>query len=202
MAMSECSRLVWDNFTGDVICVDSGVVVDKIYDYSPVYEKPETIERGRMELRRRRRNRSIDDVRRRLRRHLRLLSLARSITSRGFIIDYEKLLGNGKLVFTVYSRRSLRAVEWFRERGLLPVLDRIIGVLGDLEPRAVARTIRGRYILAYLVYELLHGRDPSYQQLDGLRELIGFNAFTKIKREALKIVMRYPHILKEVMEND
>ena len=198
-----CDQLIWDYRAGYVICRDTGEVVDRIYDYGPVYEKPETIERRRVEQRRRkRRNRSIDDVRSRLRRYLGLLRLAKSITSRGYVIvDYNKLLESSKFVFTVYSRRSLKALEWFKAKHLLPVLDKIIDVVSDLEPRAMARTVRGRYILAYIVYEMIQGRDLSYRQLDGLRHLISFNSFKKLRREARKIVMKHALILKEVIKS-
>jgi len=35
--VDECGGFVWDYFCGEVVCVDSGEVVDRIYDYGPVY---------------------------------------------------------------------------------------------------------------------------------------------------------------------
>jgi len=206
MAMStgECRNLVWDHFTGDVICVDNGEVIDRIYDYGPVYEKPEVAERRLIELRRlyRRCSKDVRELQLKIKRHTRLLRLARSTTARGYLVDYDRLLGNGRLVLTVYSRRSLGVLEWFRRRGLLPVLDRIISVLSDLEPRAFSRTIRGRYMLAYMVYEMIRGRDPSYQQLDGLRGFISFTTFRRIKREAREIVAKHGSLLMGVIKNE
>ena len=66
---------------------------------------------------------------------------------------------------------------------------------------AFTRTIRGRYLLAYLVYELLRGRDPRYDELDGLRLLVGDTTFKRLKKLARLIVNKHREALEEVIMN-
>ncbi|MEB3772528.1 MAG: hypothetical protein GSR82_02475, partial [Desulfurococcales archaeon] len=143
--MGECSKLVWDYSTGDVICAENGEVVDRIYDYGPVIRRTETIERERAEERKRLRrygyqaDREFRRLKRRLWKHYRLLRLARSITSRGYLVDEERLLEQGRFVLTVYSKRTAEILGWLERKRLRPVLDRIIDVLGEVEPLAINR---------------------------------------------------------------
>ena len=208
IVMDECRQLVWDYTRGEVVCMDNGEVVDRIYDYGPVIRRKEAIERERVEeLKRLRRYGYRADwelwrLRRRLRKRYKLLRLAKSITSRGYFVDYDKLFYVERFVFTVYSKRSVEVLEWFEKKDLRPVLDKIISVLGDREPIVFTRTIRGRYLLAYLVYEFLRGRDPGYNELDGLRIHISANTFRRLKKLARTIVIKHKPLLEEVVKDE
>ena len=183
--------------------MDNGVVVDRIYDYSPVHVREETRERARVVERRRLRiYAGLCRLKRRLRRHYGLLRLAESIASRGYLVDYDGLLAGERFVFTIFSERSMGVLEWFEERGLRRILDRILGVLGDVEPIALSRTIRGRYLLAYLIYELLRGRDPAYKDLGDLRALVSYNMFRRLKKLARSIITKHKPILEEAVGNE
>jgi|GEM_PF-1585280 len=208
MVMSECSKLVWDYSTGEVICIENGEVIDKIYDYGPVIRRTEAIERERVEeLKRFRRygyraDRELRRLKHRLRKRYKLLRLAKSITSRGYFVDYDKLFSMERFVFTIYSKRSVGVLEWFEKKDLRPVLDKIISVLGDREPIVFTRTIRGRYLLAYLVYEFLRGKDPGYNELDGLRIHISANTFRRLKKLARTIFIKHKPLLEKVVKDE
>lgn len=123
IAMDECRQLIWDYTHGEVVCMDTGEVVDRIYDYGPVHVGEEAREWARAEERKRlrrygyRADRELRRLKHRLRKHYRLLRLARSITSRGYMVDEERLLRQGRFVLTVYSRKSIEVLDWFEKRG-------------------------------------------------------------------------------------
>ena len=209
IAMDECGQLVWDYTRGEVVCMDTGEVVDRIYDYGPVHVGEEAREWARVEERKRlrrygyRADRELRRLKHRLRKHYRLLRLARSITSRGYMVDEERLLRQGRFVLTVYSRKSIEVLDWFEKKGLRPVLDRIIGVLGEVEPLAINRSIRGRYLLSYIVYELLRGRYTfSYRDLDGLKPLVSETTFNRLLRIARSIINKHKTLLEEAVGNE
>ncbi len=118
-------------------------------------------------------------------------------------MDEERLLRQGRFVLTVYSRKSIEVLDWFEKRGLRPVLDRIIGVLGEVEPLAINRSIRGRYLLSYIVYELLRGRYTfSYRDLDGLKPLVSETTFNRLLRIARSIINKHKTLLEEAVGNE
>ena len=200
VVVDECGGFVWDYFCGEVVCVDSGEVVDRIYDYGPVYRGSDErdwvrrVDPGRL--------REFWRLRRRLRRRQVFLRRARFFVERGYEVDYDRLLSNEKFVFTVYSERTVKVLEWFEERGLKPVLDKIIDILKDVEPVALSRTIRGRYLLAYIIYEILSGKDPVYSELGDLKTLVGGNTFGRLKKLAYSIVARHRSLLEEVVGDE
>lgn len=146
--MAKCKEEVWDYDNGFVICVDTGEVIDRIYDYSNRgIDVEET--RNRAEVLKVRRSYS-----RKYRDYLALERLAKRLTKGKpwLKIDYVKLYEQGKLIKTITSLRSARAVDKVINGGIYAVLDKVLKVIEDIEPAALARTDRARYALAYIVY--------------------------------------------------
>ncbi len=159
---SRCSgELVWDYMRGEVICTTTGEVVDRIYDYGPVHEKPETIEQRQLLLRSRPR---VNIVEKRYRRHLRTYLVAeRMIDGKPWLrIDYDKLFRTGRFIHTIRSRSTDQALRNVREHGLEDKLRSIIDLLHEIDPVAVSRTERAKLALAYIILNyIVEGHPPD-----------------------------------------
>ncbi len=146
--MINCRGEVWDYSSGFVICVDTGEVIDRIYDYR---NREASVEEAcsRIKLLKVRRGYS-----RKYRNYLALERRAKRLTKGKpwLRVDYVKLYEQGKLIKTITSLKSANALGKVINGGIHVVLDKVLKIIEDVEPAALARTERAKYALAYIVY--------------------------------------------------
>ena len=108
--MSECRQLIWDYERGDVICLDTGEVVDRILDVAPpLYQESRVQERLRISVKVFRKYRS--PIPPSYPEDLELYRRAKRFEERGYIVDYDKLFSQRRFVETVYSLESYEAIQ-------------------------------------------------------------------------------------------
>lgn len=146
--MTKCREEVWDYNNGFVICIDTGEVIDRIYDYSN-YRFDTEEAHNRVEVLKVKGGYS-----RKYHDYLALERRAKRLTKGKpwLRVNYVKLYEQGKFIKTITSLRSASAVDRVINGGIHEVLDKIIKIIEDIEPAALARTERAKYALAYIVY--------------------------------------------------
>ncbi|MET1159690.1 MAG: TFIIB-type zinc ribbon-containing protein [Thermoprotei archaeon] len=188
------NSLIWDYVSGLIICSSCGYVVDRIYDYGPIYEDEETIIWREIKTRSNpRRNPLIG----RVRRHNKLYRLASSyIRNKPWLeIDYDKLFEKGKLVNTIKSRASIEAEKNISEMGLWDIVNEGLKIIEERNPAALARSSRGKYALAYIVavYTKKH-KFPSLEEV-----MKTFNISETSYRRLLKIAREIVSVSKPIL---
>lgn len=169
-------QLIYDYKEGYVIDAETGEVVDRIYDYSPSmmtqYEREIEPESDRIKYRPWRLKKLIETYRKIV-----------IYEERGYIVDYEKLVHN-KMINALKHEKSLKAEKYFAEKGILDKLKRTIEEL-DERGLTSGMTIRGRLVLAYILYKLSHGEIPEYQEL---RKIVSDSTIRRIKKKLKKFL--------------
>lgn len=170
--MAEARVLVYDYAEGYVVDARTGEVVDRIYDYSPPRgdQRPE-VAKDRFAGRR---------PGERLKRLYEAYRRFVYLEERGFVVEFEKLLSCERRVKTLKHERSIRAERYFAELGLLDTLAKIVEEL-DAKGYTSGMTLRGRLVLAYVLYKLSRGETPRYSELRGV---VSESTFRKIKARA------------------
>ncbi len=159
--MTECREEVWDYASGFIVCVDTGEVVDRIYDYGG--SRAHAMEsRSRMGLLKARTGYS-----RNYRNYLALERLAKRLTKGKpwLTVNYVKLYEQGRLIKTITSLKSTSAVGKVISGGIHVALDKVLEVIEEVEPAALARTERAKYALAYIVYLKALGKCMDFLEL-------------------------------------
>lgn len=155
-----CSgEIIWDYDRGEVICSSTGEVIDRIYDYGPIHERPETIEQRHLLLKNRPR---INIVERRYRKHLRTYIIAeRMIRDKPWLhVDYDRLFETGKFIHTIRSRSTDRALKNVKQNGLEKKLKKILDLIKEIDPVAISRTERAKLALAYILLNYIEKNTP------------------------------------------
>ncbi len=199
----ECGGLlIYDEYRGELVCSRCGLVVDRVYDYGPLREREEVVERRELSLRGRPRGHA---VAKKLRYKLRLYRIGRQIEASrpGLIIDYNKAFRQGRFVNTVTSINTVNAKRVLEEKGVLEDLEEIVRIIMEVDPAAMARTYRSKLAIAYIVhYMLTKGKYPNprdtsrifhislttYKRLEKVADRIYRKIVSKpIAREIIKI---------------
>jgi len=178
--------LVWDYERGEIVCTLTGEVVDRIYDYSPVYEKQETIERIELNLRNRPRRNPIE---KKYSRDYHIYMRARNrIKNKPWLsIDYDKLFKTRRFIRTITSYSTLKALDNIERLGLREKLEEILGVIEAIEPSALARTERARNALAYILLNIIeYSRPPDPRQTIEIFQ-ISITTYRRLERVAKRI---------------
>ncbi len=178
--------LVWDYERGEIVCTLTGEVVDRIYDYSPVYEKQETIERIELNLRNRPRRNPIE---KKYSRDYHIYMRARNrIKNKPWLsIDYDKLFKTRRFIRTITSHSTLKALDNIERLGLREKLEEILGVIEAIEPSALARTERARNALAYILLNIIeYSRPPDPRQTIEIFQ-ISITTYRRLERVAKRI---------------
>ncbi len=150
----ECGgQVIYDEERGEYVCTRCGLVVGKEYYYGPVNEKPETVERRELLLKKRpRRNNIARRLRYKLMIYRRGVRIERSRP--GLIVDYDKAIRQGRFINTVTSVNTEKAIAALREKGMLRHLEEIARILEEVDPAAMARTKRSKLAIAYIVHHM------------------------------------------------
>ncbi|MEM1696400.1 MAG: hypothetical protein QXQ90_07370 [Desulfurococcaceae archaeon] len=169
-------QLVYDYSEGYVVDAETGEVVDRIYDYSP--PRPRSDDSAVVENKKRVRMPG-KGLGRLIKAYRRLVEYEKQ----GYIVDYEKALSN-RMIKTLVHERSVKAEKHFAEKGLL---NKLAEIVEELDKRGVTSglTIRGRLVLAYVVYKLSRGETPRYNEVQGV---VSESTFRRIKRRAQRLI--------------
>ncbi|NAZ27464.1 MAG: TFIIB-type zinc ribbon-containing protein [Thermogladius sp.] len=150
------SSLIWVYEEGVVVCSSCGLVVDRVFDYTPTFslseEKPKRRPAG---------VKGLD--KRAYKIKLKLYSRAYKISRERpwMVVDTDKVLETGRLVHTVKSKASLLAEENIEREGVRDYVEKGLEIISRENPALLARSLRGRYALAYMVaYASLSGEMP------------------------------------------
>ncbi len=147
--------LVWDYQRGEVICSSCGLVVDRIYDYSPLRENEETITWRNIKIRNNpKKNKKLHEYKL----HIRLYIKAQSyVKDKPWLeIDYEKIFRTGKMINTIKSSATIRAEKNITDKKLWKQIEHGLRIIEEIHPVALARSGRGKYALAYIVSTYIH----------------------------------------------
>ena len=136
--------LVWDYQRGEVICSSCGLVVDRIYDYSPLRENEETITWRNIKIRNNpKKNKKLYEYKL----HIRLYIKAQSyVKDKPWLeIDYEKIFRTGKMINTIKSSATIRAEKNITDKKLWKQIEHGLKIIEEIHPIALARSGRGKY---------------------------------------------------------
>jgi hypothetical protein len=134
--------LIYDYEEGYVVDAETGEVVERIYDYSPPSGDMELCEGKRG-------SRRAQVVSRRYYRNRSLYAKAKRLERKGFVIDYSRLFSVG-FKWSLKRPSSIKLEQFFRELGLLPELEEIIGEIGREAPHLLTRSRRAQLLIAYV----------------------------------------------------
>lgn len=184
-------HLIWDYERGEVICAQTGEVVDRIYDYGPCKVHQDVTEDHR--------RRNYDEYLR-IRDHERFMRLHRyhlkmyykamnMVKNRPWLnINYTKLFAQGKFVRTIESSNTQIAIKNVKEIGLYDILNKIAEALGEIDPMVVSRTERSKLALAYMYYKTVI-----------CRERIDLKEVSRIFMISITTCKRLEKLLKRIM---
>jgi len=174
--------LIYDYEEGCVVDAETGEVVERIYDYSPPSrdvekcgEKSGSPRRAQVVSRKYYRNRG-------------LYAKARRLERKGFVVDYSRLFSVG-FKWSLKRPSSIKLEQFFRELGLLPELEEIIGEIGREAPHLLTRSRRAQLLVAYVLRELRAGRTPSYSEF---KDIVSDGLFRKAVRIASRLLYKAP----------
>lgn len=169
-------RLVYDYSEGYVIDAETGEVVDRIFDYSP----PRRTQEDRVELEHKKIKYTPGKKLRRLVEAYQRLII---YEEQGYIVDYERLV-HDKMIKTLKHERSARAEKYFAEKG---VLDKLMKTVIELDERGLTSgmTLRGRLVLAYILYKMSRGETPEYGEL---KKIVSDTTIRRIKQRLKKFL--------------
>jgi len=142
-----CGLIIWDYNTGDVICADTGEIIDRIYDYSPARrreEEPITIPYREARKHRRFIIKYIRDLRK--------YNEAKKFEEQGFIVDFDKYL-NGE-PYSILTRRTIEALKEIEANEQIRRIIEIGKKIVEENPYLtmyMQRTIRVRLALQYII---------------------------------------------------
>jgi len=175
-------QLVWDYRSGEVICSSCGVVVERIYDYSPL--RPDESEELWREIRIKR-NPKHNSIARKYRRDYKLYREAeRYVRGKPWLeLDYDRYFETGKFVNTIKSRATIKAEKRISESGLWSTVERGLKIIEAFNPALLSRTARGKYALAYMVATYLEKKE--FPPLNEVMEV--FNVSETSYRRLLKL---------------
>lgn len=144
-------ELVWDYELGEVVCGSCGLVVDKIYDYGASKEREDVAEWREVKLKMYPKK---NKVLKRYKYRIRLYNIAQNyIKDKPWLeIDYSKILEAGKMIKSIKSIATIRAEKNITEKKLWDKVEKGIEYIEKTYPIALARSGRGKYALAYMVY--------------------------------------------------
>ncbi len=162
------TSILWDEFRGDVVCLNCGTVIDRIYVASPTSPgngAEQSLSRNHV------RERAGSRVKASLSKHTRLyIKLLKKAKEKNLIIDNEKFLDHiyrGKPLVKVFKRRKIVGLD---EESSVRMVMNIMGKY----PRLNSRTDRARVALALISLKLVRGERnyvKSVAQLTGLTEV-------------------------------
>jgi len=173
--------LIYDYEEGCVVDAETGEVVERIYDYSPPSRDTESCGDGKRGSQRR-----AQIVSKRYYRNRGLYAKARRLERKGFVVDYSRLFSVG-FKWSLKRPSSLRLEQFFRELGLLPELEEIIGEIAREAPHLLTRSRRAQLLVAYVLRELRAGRMPSYSEF---KDIVSDGLFRKAVRIANRLLYK------------
>lgn len=81
-------------------------------------------------------------------------------------VDYEKAFENGRFIYTLKSKASIKALKNVEEQGYWEIVKQGLDYINNVNPAFLARSERSRYALAYMVaFKLKTGRYPSREDV-------------------------------------
>lgn len=184
--------LVWEYQTGEVTCMHCGLVVDRIYDYGPIHESEEVVERRKIEIKNhpKTNNRLTKTYRLHIKRYI---MAQRYVKNKPWLeIDYDKVIETGKMIHTIKSKASIQAEKNIEEKRLWVPIKKGLEIIEKTYPVALARTSRSKYALAYMVYMYVNKNTiPSQHEI-----LETFKISETSYKRLLKIVRKITVLVK------
>jgi len=159
--------LVWDYERGEVVCSLCGLVYDKITTLEAwSYGLTSGGDGGgeRRVLMHDYRRVSSSRYKHLLRVYRRTVKLVKN--KPWLEVDYEKVFENGRFIYTLKSKASIKALKNVEEQGYWEIVKQGLDYINNVNPAFLARSERSRYALAYMVaFKLKTGRYPSREDV-------------------------------------
>jgi uncharacterized Zn finger protein (UPF0148 family) len=179
--------LVWDYESGEIVCSRCGLVVDRIYDYGATREREDTIEWREVKIKSNpRKNKILHRYRLRMKLYVRAKYYVRD--KPWLEIDYDKLLRTGRMIRSIKSTATIKAEKNIEEKNLWSIIDKGIEFIEKHYPIALARSGRGKYALAYIIYNYIwKNHIPDPQEVTSIFN-ISETSYKRLLKLAKKIV--------------
>ena len=188
--------LIWDYFTGDIVCSKCGTVVGRIYDYGPQRMTEDRLLLEQMRLKQVGKPKNFPNLKR-YNSNMELYRKASKIAKKkGFEVDYDKLLENKKFLYVFKTNRTIKAIKNVKENNLMDKINYGLEVLEKSAPhvyfRLTAWTDRAKYAIGYYIYMVLNGEKPHYKKMISMFNIseTHYRRISKIAEEVLEIIKK------------
>jgi len=191
----KCKQLVWDYKNGEIICIDNGEVVGKIYDYSPPRAMKSTAVKTKNTTHTR--IKQMRHHRRSIMAYKEVLRLKEKLGDK-YIVDEEKYIyqrtwEKGKIHYTIKHVKTIE-VEQSLSNEDLQKINKGITMLEEKYPWILQRTIRTRYALGYMFYEYINkGKIPPKEEI--IKKMkISLTTYKRLRHLLTQLVSQYSKI--------
>ncbi|WP_244372325.1 TFIIB-type zinc ribbon-containing protein [Staphylothermus marinus] len=185
--------LIWDYESGEVVCSKCGLVVDKIYDYGVSREREDVVEWREVKLKTYPKK---NHILKKYKYHIRLYNTAQNIVKNKpwLEIDYSKILETGKMIKTIKSIATIKAEKNITEKNLWDKVEKGIEYIEKTHPATLARSDRGKYALAYMIYYYIQKtKFPPQKEITEIFN-ISETSYKRLLKTAKKIISLKPAI--------